>query len=346
MFPTYPLISSSEDKQTYDLILKFIKKEAKTPPTAVMADGSKAISSSCKEHFPQAKRLMCWYHAVKNMKDKLGGVKSEDPTMAKNILSDITTLQSGAPDDESFYVIFGLLKKKWIEDKIYYMESLRQRVCDFFTYMEDVWMSDDLKNWFEAVNPMMCSTNNSLEATNNILKREYTQCKRRSIPHLFENVKDFVGDWSLNMKQEFDRMQLVPPTVKIKAEYLLKKMEPFILFRDAKRVDRASVTVRGNVLTGKLIEVGMCPKQNYNFTTKAQYNTDCKNVIKRRRYMTYSDFDQFRKDLSEMAVMEVIKLDDGVGKKEFFCNCLSVTGESGSKGEMCIHVCARYFNVL
>ena len=141
-------------------------------------------------------------------------------------------------------------------------------------------------------------------------------------------------------------MLLVPPTMKIKAEYFLNKMEPYILFCDAKHVDRPSVKVRGNVLNGKLLEVGMVPRQNYNFTTKAQYNTDCKNVIKRRRYMTYSDFDQFRKDLSEMAVMEVIKLDDRVGKKQFFCNCSAVTGGSGCKGEMCIHVCARYLNVL
>ena len=62
--------------------------------------------------------------------------------------------------------------------------------------------------------------------------------------------------------------------------------------------------------------------------------------------MTYSNFNQFRKDLSEMAVMEVIKLDDGLGKEQIFCNCASVTSGSGSKGDMCIHVCARYFNVL
>ena len=100
-------------------------------------------------------------------------------------------------------------------------------------------------------------------------------------------------------------MQLVGPTVKIKAEQLLKKWEPFILFRDAKRVDRPSVTVRGNVVTGKLVEVGICPKQKYEFISKAQYNTDCKNIIKRRRYLTYSDFEQFRKDSSELAVIEV-----------------------------------------
>ena len=164
------------------------------------------------------------------MKDKLGGVKSEDPTMANNILSDITTLQSGAPDEESVNVIFGLLRMKWTDDKIYYTDSLRQRVCDFFTYMEDVWMSDDLKNWFEAANPMMCSTNNSLEATNNVLKRDYTYRKRVSMSHLFDIMNDLLGEWSLNMKEEYDRMQLVPRSVKIKAEELLKKVEAFILF--------------------------------------------------------------------------------------------------------------------
>ena len=92
MFPNYPLIYSSEDKYTYDYLLKFIKKEIKTPPLCVMADGSKAISSSCKEQFPDLKRLMCWYHAIKKMKDKLGSVKNEDPTIANNILTDITTL--------------------------------------------------------------------------------------------------------------------------------------------------------------------------------------------------------------------------------------------------------------
>ena len=166
------------------------------------------------------------------------------------------------------------------------------------------------------------------------------------MPHLFEIMNDLVGGWSLNMKQEFDRMQLVPPTVKMKAEDLFKKVEAFILFREAEHVDRPTVKARGNLLTGKLIKVGTCPRQNYKVTTSAKYETDCKNIIKRRQYLTYSDFDQFQNDLSEMAVMEVIKLDDGVGKEEIFCNYSSVSGRSGSKGEICVHVCARYFNVL
>ena len=80
------------------------------------------------------------------MKDKLGGVKNLDPTIANNILDDITTLQYGAADEESFDIIFGLLRKKWTEDKIYMTDTLRERVARFFTYVEDVWISPDLKN--------------------------------------------------------------------------------------------------------------------------------------------------------------------------------------------------------
>ena len=142
-------------------------------------------------------------------------------------------------------------------------------------------------------------------------------------------------------------MQRVSPTVKIKAEQLLKKMEAYLCFRKAKPMDRATVKARGNLVTGELKQVGMCPRQNYKVTTLPKYNTDAKNIIKRRRYMTYSDFDQFRKDLSDLAVMEVIRLNDGLGRKvEIFCNCSSGSGGSGSKGEICLHVCGRYFNVL
>ena len=280
------------------------------------------------------------------MKEKLCGVKSEDPTIAKNILYDISILQSGAPDEESFNVIFGLLRMKWLDEKIYYTDSCRKRVDDFFSYMEEVWMCDDLKNWFEAANPMMCSINNLLEGANNLMNRISTDRKRFSMSHLFDIMNGLLVQWSSNMKEEYDRMQLVPRSVKIKAEELLKKVEPFILFREAERVDRPTVKARGNVLNGKLIQVGTCPRLSYKVTNVAKYETHCTNIIKRRRYLTYSDFDQFRIDLSEMVIMEVIKLDDGVGMEEIFCNCSSVFDGSGIKGQICVHVCARYFNVL
>ena len=73
------IISSSEDKATYDFLLQFVKEQAKTIP---LADGAIAVSLSCKEILPECKRLMCWYHASKKMKDKLLGIKSIDTSVA------------------------------------------------------------------------------------------------------------------------------------------------------------------------------------------------------------------------------------------------------------------------
>ena len=190
--PNYPLISSNEDKFTYDYLLQFIKTEAKTAPLAVMADGSKAISSSCHEKLPDSKRLMCWYHACTKMREKLVGVKNLDAAISNNILDDITTLQYGAPDEESFDILFGLLTRKWTKDMVYMTDILRERVAAFFSYVEKVWMSPDLKNWFEAANPMMLSTNNSLEVTNNVFKRDFTGRRRVSMPNLVQKLKEFV----------------------------------------------------------------------------------------------------------------------------------------------------------
>ena len=46
-------------------------------------------------------------------------------------------------------------------------------------------------------------------------------------------------------------------------------------------MDRPTVKVRGNVLNGKLMQVGTCPRLSYEVTNVAEYETHCKNIIKR-----------------------------------------------------------------
>ena len=82
-----------------------------------MADGAIAVSLSCREILPECKRLMCWYHASKKMKDKLMGIKSLDTSVASQIFSDIHALQFGVPDEESFFILFALLQRKWSEER-------------------------------------------------------------------------------------------------------------------------------------------------------------------------------------------------------------------------------------
>ena len=166
------------------------------------------------------------------------------------------------------------------------------------------------------------------------------------MPNLVQKIKEFVKGWSNNPIEPFDRVSTVTPAVKRSAEQLLKKSEDFIRFRKAKHEDRPTVKPRGNVVCGELIELGICPTKSYEWTTGPNFNKDAKNVVNRRREIDYSDFNQFRKDLSEIALLEEIELEDGLGKTEIFCNCFGWSGAHGCKGDICVHVCARYCNVL
>ena len=256
------VVSSNEDKATYDFLLKFVKDMSQVPPAVIMADGSAAVTASCKEILPLSKRLMCWYHASKKIQDRLKGIKNIDAKVSTQIYSDIQTLQAGAYDEESFFLLAALMKRKWLEEKIYIDETLKLRVTEFFLYFNNTWLNSDINKWYEAANPMMLSTNNSLEAHNNVLKRDYTGRKRLSMPDLVNKLKEMIENWSKNPVEEKEREPSLP--IRKQAEELLKDLENFILFRAAKSNDRAVVKRDIGVVRGTLKYVGICPRIEAN----------------------------------------------------------------------------------
>ena len=62
-------------------------------------------------------------------------------------------------------------------------------------------------------------------------------------------------------------------------------------------------------MSGKLKEVGICPRQSYVITTLEKFAEDGKKMVRRRQNIDYSDFDEFRNDLSQISLMEVIELE-------------------------------------
>ena len=149
-------------------------------------------------------------------------------------------------------------------------------------------MSPDLRNWYEAANPVMLSTNNSLESINNVFKRDYSGRKRLSIPHLVEKLKEMVEVWSKTPKEKVARVSTVSAATKKSAEELLNKLDQFILFRPGKGSDRPTVKPEGGVVSGKLKEVGICPRQSYIITTLDKFAEDGKKMVKRRQNIDYS----------------------------------------------------------
>jgi hypothetical protein len=332
------VISSNEDKPTYDFLLKFVKDRSKIPPAAIMADGSAAVTASCKDILPQSERLMCWYHASKKIQDRLKSVKKVDAGVAKQIYNDIHTLQHGAFDEESFFLLAALMKKKWLERK-YTVRNLKTRITEFFLYLNKSWLKSDINKWYESANPMMLSTNNSLEAHNNVLKRDYTGRKKVSMGQLVDKLKEMVTNWSENPVEVRDRESDVSMSTRRKAEELLEKLDKFILFRPAKSIDRPMVKKEKGVVQGTLKYVGIFPREAYDVTTKEKFSQDGKALVKRRQTLDYDTFDDFKDDLRKVAVLEVIEMEKG--ELTIFCNCYTSKSVNGCKGDLCIHVCAK-----
>ena len=58
--------------------------------------------------------------------------------MYKNIIDDIQDLQAYAIDEESFLVLYSLLKKKWLEEHVWTDSKLEEMMNDFFEYFTKV----------------------------------------------------------------------------------------------------------------------------------------------------------------------------------------------------------------
>ena len=110
-------------------------------------------------------------------------------------------------------------------------DTLKLRVHEFYLYFTKVWLQSDIQKWYEAANPMMLSTNNSLEANNNVLKRDYTGRMRLSMPNLVEKVKEMAEKWSKDPVKTVSREAEISLSLRKQAEGLLEEIGEFILIR-------------------------------------------------------------------------------------------------------------------
>ena len=132
------ILSNREDELAYDFLFEFVKEQASPSPTAIMADGAKAITNSVKRILPDSERLMCFFHVMKNVKEKLSKVKKASIDVYNSLMDDIHVLQASAIDAESFKILYTLLKKKWIEDFVGVYKDLKTMVTNFFGYFTQV----------------------------------------------------------------------------------------------------------------------------------------------------------------------------------------------------------------
>lgn len=144
-------MASNEDEFCFSRFFKIIAQGANYSPTHVLADGAFSITNAVSSAFPEAVRLMCWAHAIKNIDKQLNRM---EPATKRDIRRDIQDLQY-ALNEEQFrkgnfwalslfysFLAADLLMQNWETN---YGEDFA-----FVAYFRDTWINSPHWRWFEG----------------------------------------------------------------------------------------------------------------------------------------------------------------------------------------------------
>eukprot|EP01024_Parvocaulis_polyphysoides_P009218 TRINITY_DN12837_c0_g1_i2.p1 TRINITY_DN12837_c0_g1~~TRINITY_DN12837_c0_g1_i2.p1 ORF type:complete len:610 (+),score=28.52 TRINITY_DN12837_c0_g1_i2:103-1932(+) len=156
-------------------------------PEYLIADAAIAITNGFKEAMGyDPKRITCWAHVIMNIDKQL--IKVKNPDIQQALRKDICDLQlchSKEVFDEAIQAFF----QKW-------QDSECQGVATFLEYFDQSWIKHN-SFWYEGFAIGVPSTNNGLEATNNIFKKQYTFRSRLPLGDFLSMLKDkMVKEWS------------------------------------------------------------------------------------------------------------------------------------------------------
>lgn len=174
---------STEKKADYKFIFNSIKNTIKTSlnvdfcPEILVSDAAPAIKNAFFDVFPTAKvNITCWAHVARAIRQKCKAKGFESEIMAD---IDVIHLSSSR---KIFNYATKLFIKKW-----------KKRGCpEFCAYLKKKWI-DKNSNWFEGVASYTPSTNNGLEAYNNVIKKFETFRERLPFGRFVKMLTDLTS---------------------------------------------------------------------------------------------------------------------------------------------------------
>lgn len=175
---------SNENTEAFSFVFNsLIKTKASYKPTVLIADCAPSITNAFETTFGKNyTRVFCWYHVKRNLDNKLKSVPKEK---YNQVQSDLYQLQCCLSLDQ-FKVAFECFFNKWSRD---------ENLTSFLQYFKTEYF-DQRFNWFEGAALGYPSSNNALEATNAIIKKEHTLRERLSIQKFIETAEEIVRKWS------------------------------------------------------------------------------------------------------------------------------------------------------
>ena len=93
------------------------------------------------------------------------------------------------------------------------------------------------------------------------------------------------------------------------------------------------------VMKGRTTKVTIMYRGPTKPKSQSEFAEFGQKIMKKRTLLDYSDFDEFKTDIKEIAIIETVEHE---GKTDYYCNCFSKRSTSGVKGKVCSHVYALY----
>ncbi|CAF1118993.1 unnamed protein product [Rotaria sordida] len=150
-------------------------------PDFLITDGADAMRNAFQDVFGEKPMVMCWAHmrrkVVKKIESMVEKSKQED------LVNDIESLQL-AQNERIFMKASTLFVKKWSKTEL-----------NFIEYFQNEWLTTH-NAWYEGVGHFTPSTNNALEAINNVIKKENTLRERLPVSRFKVLAFEIVEKWS------------------------------------------------------------------------------------------------------------------------------------------------------
>jgi MULE transposase domain len=251
-------------------------------PEVLITDGSGAIRNAFVKIFNNNNIVMCWSHTQRNIEKKLKGANKNE------ILDDVDKLQL-CESEIVFRTASSLFLKKW--------NKVEKEFTDYF---ENEWLKH-LDSWYEGYSNFTPSTNNSLEATNKVIKDEHTFRERHPLARFLTIADGIVSKWSTARNQD----QTDPVVFSTEPTITLKK------WTDSYHFAKCSKTILQIPSKKKHLTDYYIPAGTKETMTRAE--------IEKYNKKKWTSFDQF-KDL-QFGIWKLTLPNNGSEWTKGICNC-------------------------
>lgn len=197
-------VIETESEASYTWVLEKFKTGMRNlnlsfNPEVAVADNSSAISAAVAHSFPGIKRVNCWFHVKKNLKELI----ASNPPYIESFSHDVDFLQL-LPNPILFDQGLDLFFEKWAK-----IPSMKKILKSF----EKNYTAESNRNWFEGYDLFSPSTNNCVERFNRTIKSRYAGYTKFNLLRFIDVetriVKDCNADAPSLIKMKYNEPNLI-----------------------------------------------------------------------------------------------------------------------------------------